>query len=88
MSPHSRVTTLKEKETWVVTMICPICYVGGRDLNLPSVSSRNVDVFCLSPGNGGRKCRNVDKHQNISIVPGSRGSGRRRSSGTSFSKLE
>lgn len=53
MSPHSLVTTLKEKETWVVTMICPICYVGGRDLNLPSVCSRNVDVFCLSPGNGG-----------------------------------
>lgn len=51
-------------------MICPICYVGGRDLNLPSVSSRNVDVFCLSPGNGGKKCWNVDKHQNICIIPG------------------
>lgn len=72
MSPHSRVTALKEKETWVVTMICPICYVGGRDLNLPSVSSRNVDVFCLSPGNGGKKCRQTPEHLYHSGLEGKR----------------
>lgn len=49
-------------------MIWPICYVGGRNLNLPSVCWRNVDVFCLSPGNGGKKRRSVDKQHNICLV--------------------
>lgn len=29
MSRPSHVTTLKQRETWVLTMIWPICYTGG-----------------------------------------------------------